>query len=101
MKYPDLLIALGVDPAAYQSSNAHIISEQGKPPDFVLEVASRHTGYEDTGEKRGAYAPPGIPEYWRFDETGEFYADRLGDGGYEPVETDACPRTSCRATAMY
>ena len=53
----------------------------------MLEVASRHTEHDDTGEKRGAYAAPGIPEYWYFDETGEFYGDRLGDGGYEPVET--------------
>ena len=93
VKYPDLLVALGVDPAAYQSSNAYIISEQGKPPDFVLEVASRHTGREDTGEKRGAYASLGIPEYWRFDETGEFHGerlagDRLVDGVYEPIEIE-------------
>ena len=37
---PDLLVAFGVDPAAYRASNGYIVSEQGKPPDFVLEVAS-------------------------------------------------------------
>ena len=37
MRYPDLLVAFGVDPAAYKASNAYVISEQGKPPDFVLE----------------------------------------------------------------
>ena len=42
-RYPDLLIALGVDPAAYHHSNGYIIGEQGKPPDFVLEVASAST----------------------------------------------------------
>ena len=41
-------------------------------------------------EKRTAYAGLGIPEYWRFDETGEFHGtrlagDRLVDGRYEPV----------------
>ena len=41
-------------------------------------------------EKRTAYADLGIPEYWRFDETGEFHGtrlagDRLVDGQYEPV----------------
>ena len=41
-------------------------------------------------EKRAANADLGIPEYWRFDETGEFHGtrlvgDRLVDGGYEPV----------------
>ena len=45
-------------------------------------------------EKRPAYAGLGIPEYWRFDETGKFHGtrlagDRLVDGGYEavPIET--------------
>ena len=47
-RYPDLLIALGVDPAAYHESNGYIIGEQGKPPDFVLEVASASTADQDT-----------------------------------------------------
>ena len=93
VKYPDLLVAFDVDPASYHASNAYIISEQGRPPDFVLEVASRHTGNEDTGEKREAYAALGIPEYWRFDETGEYHGerlagDRLVDGVYESIEIE-------------
>ncbi len=90
--YPDLLVAFDVDPAAYEASNGYIIEEQGKPPDFVLEIASRHTGRVDVGEKREAYAALGILEYWRFDETGEHHGarlagDRLVDGVYEPIET--------------
>ena len=87
---PDLLIALGADPETYRENNGYIISEQGKPPDFVLEIASRSTGHQDAVGKRAAYTGLGIPEYWRFDETGEFHGtslagDRLVDGGYEPV----------------
>ena len=87
---PDLLIAFDADPDTYRDSNGYIISEQGKPPDFVLEIASRSTRRQDTVEKRTAYAGLGIPEYWRFDETGEFHGtrlagDRLTDGGYEPI----------------
>ena len=87
---PDLLIALGVDPQAYRENNGYFISEQGKPPDFVLEIASRSTGQQDVVEKRAAYADLEIPEYWRFDETGEFHGTRLAgdhlvDGQYEPV----------------
>ena len=87
---PDLLIALGADPETYRENNGYIISEQGRPPDFVLEIASRSTGRQDVVEKRAAYAGLGIPEYWRFDETGEFHGtrlvgDRLVDGQYEPV----------------
>ena len=53
---PDLLIAFDVDPEAYYRSNGYVISEQGKPPDFVLEVASESIAAVDTGEKREDYA---------------------------------------------
>ena len=82
---PDLLIAFNVNPAAYEASNGYIISEQGKPPDFVLEVASRSTADVDVGEKRQDYAALGIPEYWRFDETGEYHGARLAAGQYQPI----------------
>ena len=87
---PDLIIAMGADPETYRENNGYIISEQGKPPDFVLEIASRSTGRQDVVEKRTVYADLEIPEYWRFDETGEFHGtrlagDRLVEGGYEPV----------------
>ena len=91
LKHPDLLVAVDVDPQAYYRSNAYVISEQGKPPDFVLEIASRGTGREDISTKREAYAALGIPEYWRFDETGQYHGtrlagDRLVDGAYVPID---------------
>ena len=88
---PDLLVAFDVSPADYKASNGYIISEQGKPPDFVLEIASPSTAQLDTGDKRDDYAALGIPrEYWRFDETGEDHGARLaGDilvgGVYRPI----------------
>ena len=93
VRYPDLLVAFGVDPAAYKASNAYVISEQGKAPDFVLEIASRSSGGLDTGEKRQDYAAVGIVEYWRFDETGRYHGaklagDRLVDGEYVPVDIE-------------
>ena len=91
--YPDLLVAFDVNPALYEANNGYIISEQGKPPDFVLEIASRHTGHIDIGEKRAAYAAIRIGEYWRFDETGQYHrtrlaGDRLVDGVYVPIDID-------------
>ncbi len=91
LRYPDLLIAFDVDLAAFERSNAYVISEQGKPPDFVLEIASPSTGREDITAKRRAYADLEIVEYWRFDETGRYHrtrlaGDRLVDGRYEPIE---------------
>ncbi|MDE2684599.1 MAG: Uma2 family endonuclease [Chloroflexota bacterium] len=92
-RYPDLMIAFGVDPELYRDTNGYIISEQGKPPDFVLEVASPSTGGTDTGAKRDDYERMGILEYWRFDQTGQHHGtrlagDRLVGGAYRPMRID-------------
>ena len=92
-RYPDLLIAFNVSPSAYAASNGYIIAEQGKPPDFVLEVASQSTADTDTGAKREDYARLSIPEYWRFDKTGEHHGtrlagDRLVGDVYVPIDVD-------------
>ena len=98
VRYPDLLVAFGVDPAAHRASNAYVISEQGKPPDFVLEIASRRTGRIDVTDKREDYAALGIPEYWRFDETetGRYHGtrlagDRLVESKYVAIEIEGLP----------
>ena len=90
---PDLLIAFGVSPEDYRASNGYIVSEQGKPPDFIMEVASPSTAEVDTVDKRRDYAALGVPEYWRFDETGDSHGDRLaGDrlerNAYQPMPID-------------
>lgn len=93
-RVPDLLIAFGVHPEIYRTNNGYIVSEQGKPPDFVLEIASESTGEVDTGEKRRDYAALGIPEYWRFDHTGGNFhgaalaGDRLATDFYVPIQID-------------
>ena len=94
---PDLLVAFGVEPASVLPRNGYIIWEVGKPPDFVMEVASESTHDRDTGFKRDLYASLGIGEYWRVDPTGgDFYGyalagDRLVDGAYRgiPLEHEA------------
>ena len=87
---PDLLIVFNANPALYRQDNSYVISRQGKPPDLVMEIASRRTGETDVEDKSAKYAALGIPEYWRFDETGEYHGTRLAgdqlvDGRYEPV----------------
>ena len=96
IRYPDLLIAFNVDPVAYRQSNAYVVSEQRKPPDFVLEIASPSTRRIGATEKREDYAALGIPEYWRFDETGQFHrtrlaGDRLVEGQYQPIAIEELP----------
>ena len=95
-RYPDLLVAFDASPAAFEASNGYVIAEQGKPPDLVLEIASRATGREDVRDKPGDYAALGVPEYWRFDETGEHHGvrlagDRLMEGAYAPIGIEELP----------
>ncbi len=103
--YPDMLVAFNVDRAVYRARNGYVISEQGKPPDFVLEIGSRSTGRRDTVDKRVIYADLGIPEYWRFDETGHYHGarlagDRLSDGRYEPITIDELPDGSLQGHSV-
>ena len=94
--YPDLLVSFNADPQALEQSNAYVISEQGKPPDFILEIASRRTRRTDRTTKRDIYADLEVPEYWRFDEKPTrtnpgLAGDRLVDGRYEPITIDLLP----------
>jgi len=89
-RYPDLLVAFDVDPAAYEARNGYIVSEQGKAPDFILEVASRRTASDDLEGKKDYYERLGVSEYWLFDGKGEFYGFtlrgyRLTAAGYESI----------------
>ncbi|MXY46173.1 MAG: Uma2 family endonuclease [Chloroflexi bacterium] len=89
---PDLYVALGVDADAIRERHGYLIWEVGKPPDFVLEIASEGTANYDGAGKRDLYANIGISEYWRYDSTGgDFYGfpllgERLVDGEYQPFE---------------
>jgi len=91
LRYPDLLIAFNANPAAYRESNAYVISEQGKPPDFILEIVSPSSRRRDRVIKRQAYADLCVPEYWRFDEVDsprrvKLAGDRLSaEGPYRPI----------------
>ena len=90
---PDMLISFNSDPALYRQDNSYVISRQGKPPDLVMEIASERTGKNDVEDKPARYAALAIPEYWRFDETGDFHGsrlagDRLVNGRYEPIAVE-------------
>ena len=89
--YPDMLIAFDVDPQLALNRNGYVISEMGKPPDLVMEIASKNTAHIDATKKRQHYASLGIPEYWRFDQTGgellqsPLAGDRLIGNRYEAI----------------
>ena len=67
---PDCLVALDVDAQAIWRRVGYDPVQNGKPPDFVLEVASLSTRRNDMLRKRDLYRNIGVPEYWRFDPRG-------------------------------
>ncbi len=93
---PDLYVAFDVDAEGIWENLANYwMWEVGKPPDFVMEVASPSTASNDLGHKRDLYARLGITEYWRLDPTGgDLYGqpltgERLVDGEYRPYDLHA------------
>jgi hypothetical protein len=90
-------VALGVDAAAIVARKLYLPWEAGKPPDWVLEIASESTWREDVYRKPAVYARIGVPEYWRFDPSGGSHygyplaGERLVDGVYQPIELTSEP----------
>ena len=82
---PDVFVVFGVEDRMRMS---YKVWEEGKGPDFVLEVASPGTWREDVGPKREVYARLGVGEYWLYDPLGEHLSPELQGyrrvgGGYE------------------
>jgi len=72
---------------------ASISVADASAPLFVMEVASKSTGRNDTGDKRRAYEAIGVPEYIVFDPDGgvlrtPLRAWRLHSGVYAPWAPD-------------
>ncbi len=101
-RIPDLIVSFDDDIEDIYELGGYAIDRQGKPPDFVMEVASKTTGVLDYTDKRADYQSYGIPEYWRFDDTGGRYhdialaGDILVDGEYQPIEIDWLDDDRCR-----
>ena len=82
---PDTFVVFGVEDRKRMN---YKVWEEGKGPDFVLEVASPNTWREDVERKPGIYAGLGVREYFLFDPTGEYLSprlqgSRLAGGAYE------------------
>ncbi len=100
--YPDMLIAFGVDPQVAANRSGYAISDHGKAPDLVMEIASGSTVANDETRKREGYAALGVGEYWRFNpgvgshRFPRLAGDRLTDGRYEPVPIEERAPGRCR-----
>ena len=72
---PDLFVSLESNGKRHQT---YKFWEEPKAPDFVLDVAAAAAdGDRDWRGKPDGYAAIGVPEYWRFDPTGQHFEPRL------------------------
>ena len=81
---PDVFVVIGVPS---HTRPIYKVWEEGKGPDFVLEITSRHTRDRDEGPKRALYESLGVQEYWQYDPTGDYLEPplrglRLEGGAY-------------------
>ena len=89
---PDVQVVFGVEPEGNRSTFK--VWEEGKAPDFVLEVASPSTAENDARHKAQEYLRIGVREYWRLDPEGTMLGTplegyRVGGGRYQRVESVA------------
>ena len=90
---PDVLVAFGV---GGHNRLSYVIWQEGKPPDFVLEVASVSTWRRDREEKPALYESLGVGEYLLYDPVGGLLEPRLQGhvprgGRYRRLEVERLP----------
>lgn len=84
---PDVLIGLGIPGHKRQ---IYKVWEEGKAPDFIIEVTSRKTRQRDRVIKKNLYQKLGVKEYLLFDPRAEyldprFQVFRLENAEFVPV----------------
>jgi len=67
---PDVFVVFGVENRQRQSYK--VWEENGKTPNWVLEVTSKKTYRKDEEEKPDIYAEMGVSKYFQYDPTGDY-----------------------------
>jgi Uma2 family endonuclease len=85
---PDVFVVRGIQKKRRLN---YLVWQEGKGPDFVLELTSKTTRREDQEKKLCLYRDVlRVPEYFQFDPTGDYLKPslqgfRLSDGDYVPI----------------
>ena len=101
---PDVWVALGVP--KLPERRTWLIWQEGKGPDFVLEITSKGTRREDEGKKKKLYERLGVQEYWQFDPTGDYLEPRLkgrelgSDGTYRNLVLEGRNGFLCHSSLL-
>jgi Uma2 family endonuclease len=86
---PDVFVVFGIET---KRRRTYLMWEEGKGPDFVLELVSKNTYKEDLGRKKNLYASVlSVKEYYLYDPDGRYLQPslqgyRLADGVYYPIQ---------------
>ena len=65
------LLSREAESVPWNTRNSYVMWEEGKPPDFVLEVVSPSSRRRDRREKPEIYAKIGVPEFFLYDPEDE------------------------------
>lgn len=84
---PDVFVVKGVPK---KRRRIYKIWEEGKAPDFIIELTSKSTREDDITDKKALYESLQVSEYFLFDPLGEYLRPalqgyRLFAGRYEPI----------------
>ena len=85
---PDIMVVFGIEK---KRRRTYKVWEEGKAPDFVMEVSSKWTYRNDLTKKKKRYAHIGVKEYFLFDPERAYLPEALigfrltDDGEYEPI----------------
>ena len=88
---PDVLVTFGI---GQKPRLTYKVWEEGKVPDFVMEMSSKSTYRNDLGEKMALYASLGIRDYVLYDAEGLYLPTplmgfTLVDGSYVEMSSNA------------
>ena len=90
---PDVYVAFGV---ANRHRESFVAWEEGKPPDFVLEVVAPWSRRQDERELPPLYAKIGVPEFFIHDPEGKLEPALAGfelrNGTYQPLPPEPLAR---------
>jgi Uma2 family endonuclease len=84
---PDVFVVLGIEK---KQRRTYLLWEEGKGPDFVLELVSKNTYRKDLGEKKDLYESVlKVKEYYLYDPDGQYL--QLPLQGYRLVNSIYLP----------
>ncbi len=85
---PDAFVSFGI---GQKSRRTYLVWQEGKTPDFAMELSSKNTYQNDLGTKMRLYASLGITDYFLCDIEGLYLPEplmgfTLVDGVYQPIQ---------------